>query len=136
MKVRETINNGTILEVKNKKISLNLFELNKYFIPTLEEILSLQLGDLILNIELKGKGTAIPTMEILMNYFNKHLIKKFRNEIQVNYSNHPLAILICANKDLLTSIFNLQNWTFASLRINYYPIPKLPFLLKYKYNLD
>ena len=47
---------------------------NKYFIPTLEEILSLQLGDLILNIELKGKGN--PTMEILMNYFNKHLIKR------------------------------------------------------------
>ena len=36
----------------------------------------------------------------------------------------------------LTSIFNLQNWTFASLRINYYPIPKLPFLLKYKYSLE
>ena len=70
------------------------------------------------------------------DYLNKHLIKKFRNEIQVNYSNHPLAILICANKDLLTSIFNLQNWTFASLRINYYPIPKLPFLLKYKYSLE
>ena len=49
---------------------------NKYFIPTLEEILSLQLGDLILNIELKGKGTAIPTIEILKEYFKKNLLKE------------------------------------------------------------
>ena len=34
MKVREIINNGTIFEVINIKISLNLLELNKYFIPT------------------------------------------------------------------------------------------------------
>jgi len=49
---------------------------NKYFIPTLEEILSLQLHDLILNIELKGKGTAIPTIEILKKYFKKNLLKE------------------------------------------------------------
>ena len=69
-------------------------------------------------------------------YLNKHLIKRFKNKIQVNYSNHPLAILSCANKDLLRSIFNFQDWIFASLRINYYPIQKLPFLLKYKYSLE
>ena len=70
------------------------------------------------------------------DYLNKHLIKRFENIIQVNHSNHPLAILICANKDLLTSIFNLANWTFASLKINNYPLSSLPFLLKYKYSLE
>ena len=49
---------------------------NQYFIPTLEEILSLQLDDIILNIELKGKGTAIPTIEILQKYFKKDLLKE------------------------------------------------------------
>ena len=33
MKVRDSINNGTIFEVINIKIGLNLLELNKYFIP-------------------------------------------------------------------------------------------------------
>ena len=49
---------------------------NKYSIPTLEEILSLELDHLILNIELKGKGTAIPTIEILQKYFKKKLLKE------------------------------------------------------------
>ena len=34
MKIRETINNGTIFEVINIKISLYFLELNIYFIPT------------------------------------------------------------------------------------------------------
>ncbi len=81
---------------------------NKYFIPTLEEILSLQLDDLILNIELKGTGTAIPTIEILKKYYKKDLLKEknilissfdwdelllFRSKSQKT----PIAVLIDGN---------------------------------------
>jgi len=81
---------------------------NKYSIPTLEEILSLELDDLILNIELKGKGTAIPTIEILRKYFKNKLLKEenilissfdwdelliFRSKSQ----KIPIAVLIDGN---------------------------------------
>ena len=45
-------------------------------IPVLEEIIQLINGRVRLNIELKGKGTAIPTIEILKKYFNKDLLKQ------------------------------------------------------------
>ena len=65
MKVRETINNGTIYEVKNIKIRLNLLESIKNFIPEkvfsvkIEEICSVQQGvfvEKILRIPIKNKG--------------------------------------------------------------------------------
>ncbi len=65
---------------------------NKYFIPTLEEILSLQLNDFILNIELKGKGTAIPTIKILRKYFNKGLLKE-KNILVSSFDWDELLIL-------------------------------------------
>ena len=67
--------NLCIEDLDLKTIKSFLIE-NKYFIPTLEEILSLQLDDLMLNIELKGKGTAIPTIAILKKYFKKDLFKE------------------------------------------------------------
>ena len=65
---------------------------NKFFIPTLEEILSLQLDDLILNIELKGKGTAIPTIELLQRYFKKNLLKK-KNILVSSFDWDELLVL-------------------------------------------
>ena len=65
---------------------------NQYFIPTLEEILSLQLDDLILNIELKGKGTAIPTIELLQRYFKKNLLKK-KNILVSSFDWDELLVL-------------------------------------------
>lgn len=65
---------------------------NKYLIPTLEEILSLQLGDLLLNIELKGKGTAIPTIEILKKYYNKDLLNE-KNILVSSFDWDELIIL-------------------------------------------
>ena len=66
MKVRANINNGIIFEVINKKICLNLSELNKYFIPTyafnekIDEICRVQYGVFVekilkVNINIKGK---------------------------------------------------------------------------------
>ena len=65
---------------------------NQFFIPTLEEILSLQLNDLILNIELKGKGTAIPTIELLQRYFKKNLLKK-KNILVSSFDWDELLVL-------------------------------------------
>ena len=65
---------------------------NQFFIPTLEEILSLQLDDLILNIELKGKGTAIPTIELLQRYFKKNLLKK-KNILVSSFDWDELLVL-------------------------------------------
>ena len=65
---------------------------NQFFIPTLEEILSLQLEDLILNIELKGKGTAIPTIELLQRYFKKNLLKK-KNILVSSFDWDELLVL-------------------------------------------
>ena len=67
--------NLCIEDLDLKKIKSFRIE-NKYSIPTLEEILSIELDDLILNIELKGKGTAIPTIEILRKYFKNKLLNE------------------------------------------------------------
>ena len=108
------INLSKILDVNLCIEDLNLKTIksfrieNKYYIPTLEEILSLQLDDLILNIELKGKGTAIPTIEILRKYFKKKLLKEKNilissfdwDELLVFRSNSkttPIAVLIDGN---------------------------------------
>ena len=74
-------------------ITIKSFRIQKkYFIPTLEEILSLQLGDLLLNIELKGKGTAIPTIEILKRYFKKDLLNE-KNILVSSFDWDELLIL-------------------------------------------
>ena len=39
-------------------------------IPTLDEILDVMNGEVVLNIELKGRRTAVPTHELLSRYFN------------------------------------------------------------------
>tara|TARA_Y100000004_G_scaffold168810_1_gene202531 strand:+ start:320 stop:1087 length:768 start_codon:yes stop_codon:yes gene_type:complete len=90
--------NLCIEDLDLKKIKSFRIE-NKYFIPTLEEILSLQLGDLILNIELKGKGTAIPTIEILKNYFNKDLIKE-ENLLISSFDWDELLILRSVSQEI------------------------------------
>ena len=90
--------NLCIEDLDLKKIKSFRIE-NKYFIPTLEEILSLQFGDLILNIELKGKGTAIPTIEILRNYFNKGLIKE-KNILISSFDWDELLILRSVSQEI------------------------------------
>lgn len=63
----------------------------KYPIPTLEEVLERIDGRVLLNIELKGEGTAVPVFEILERYLGTSgwqrkdlLISSFRwNELEV-----------------------------------------------------
>ena len=49
----------------------NIIVLDKYRIPTLEEVLQLIDGQVKLNIELKGYGTASPTNHLINQYNNK-----------------------------------------------------------------
>jgi len=78
-----------------KKIQL----INGSSIPTLNEVIDLIPDDIFLNIELKGKGTAIPTIEILRNYFNKDLIKE-ENLLISSFDWDELLILRSVSQEI------------------------------------
>ena len=101
-----------------KKITV----LDKYRIPTLEEVLILIDGKVKLNIELKGQGTASPTNDIINQYINKEgwtndkfIISSFKwdelEKIRSLNSLIPIAVLV-------------------NTRVN--PIEALPFARKVK----
>jgi len=101
-----------------KKITV----LDKYRIPTLEDVLILIDGQVKLNIELKGQGTASPTNDIINQYINKEgwtndkfIISSFKwdelEKIRSLNSLIPIAVLV-------------------NTRVN--PIEALPFARKVK----
>ena len=101
-----------------KKITV----LDQYRIPTLEDILILIDGQVKLNIELKGQGTASPTNDIINQYINKEgwtndkfIISSFKwdelEKIRSLNSLIPIAVLV-------------------NTRVN--PIEALPFARKVK----
>ena len=101
-----------------KKITV----LDKYRIPTLEDVLILIDGQVKLNIELKGQGTASPTNDIINQYINKggwtndkFIISSFKwdelEKIRSLNSLIPIAVLV-------------------NTRVN--PIEALPFARKVK----
>ena len=101
-----------------KKITV----LDQYRIPTLEEVLILIDGQIKLNIELKGQGTASPTNDIINQYINKggwtndkFIISSFKwdelEKIRSLNSLIPIAVLV-------------------NTRVN--PIEALPFARKVK----
>ena len=82
--------------------------LNKYKIPTLNEVLNLIDGNVFLNIELKGSETALLTNQIIKNYLKKgnwtaekFIISSFNwKELENFYKNNkqvPIAILTDAD---------------------------------------
>ena len=73
---RLTNNKGLIEKTNFDELSTILIK-EKYKIPTLEEVLELLDGQILLNIELKGKNTAIATASIL----EKHA-KKTKNDLK------------------------------------------------------
>ena len=73
---RLTNKKGLIEKTNFDELSTILIK-EKYKIPTLEEVLELLDGQILLNIELKGKNTAIATASIL----EKH-IKKTKNDLK------------------------------------------------------
>ena len=101
-----------------KKITV----LDQYRIPTLDEVLILIDGQIKLNIELKGQGTASPTNDIINQYINKEgwtndkfIISSFKwdelEKIRSLNSLIPIAVLV-------------------NTRVN--PIEALPFARKVK----
>ena len=82
----------------------NIKVLDHYTIPTLDEVLDLVDGRILLNIELKGTQTALLTNQLLQRYFeetkwssDKIIISSFNwEELEIFYqvnSNVPIAVL-------------------------------------------
>lgn len=83
---------------------------NEYQIPTLEEVLNLIDKKCFLNIELKGKNTAIKTFEMVQYYiqnkgwnYDDFIVSSFQNhELETIFTREkkiPLAVLTKANID-------------------------------------
>ena len=87
--------------------------LGSYEIPTLNEVMDLIDGSLILNIELKGSGTAGPTNDLLKDYFKKPswdpskiIISSFKwEELNIFFNlNEEIPIAILTDDDPLKAI--------------------------------
>ena len=87
--------------------------LNGFTIPTLEEVLNLINGRVLLNIELKGSNTAFLTDSLLQTYFEKEtwlpdkiLISSFNwEELKVFYNlNKEVPIAVLTEDDPLDAI--------------------------------
>ncbi len=107
--------------------------LGSYEIPTLNEVMDLIDGSLILNIELKGSGTAGPTNELLKDYFKKSswdpskiIISSFKwEELNIFFNlNEEVPIAILTDDDPLKSI------PFAKIIKAYAINPKYSLLTK------
>ncbi|AXO81260.1 glycerophosphodiester phosphodiesterase [Olleya aquimaris] len=105
----DRLTNGTG-EIGKKTLSQlqNLQVEDQYTIPTLREVLQLIDNKLLINIELKGEGTAIPTCNIIQELINDKkwsldniLVSSFQQNELVdvfNYdSNIPLGVLTKAS---------------------------------------
>ncbi len=94
--------------------------LGAYQIPTLNEVMNLIDGRLILNIELKGSETAIPTNDLLRDYFKKS-------------SWNPSKIIISSFKwDELNLFYNLNKEVPIAVLTDGDPLAALPFARKVK----
>ncbi|MFK7783012.1 glycerophosphodiester phosphodiesterase [Psychroserpens sp.] len=85
------VNKHTLTQLKKLKVE------NKYRIPTLEEVLNVIDRQCILNIELKGSETAMPTCKTISEYIetkywnlNHFLISSFQHqELKTVYNINP-----------------------------------------------
>ena len=100
---RLTKHNGLIGETTFEELN-NILVDKKYQIPTLEQVLDLIDGKILLNIELKGENTAIPTAAILKGYLQssqfdeKKLIVSSKNWKELTLfknqnTNTPIGVL-------------------------------------------
>jgi glycerophosphoryl diester phosphodiesterase len=91
----------------------NIEVLNGFAIPTLEEVMNLIDGRVVLNIELKGSQTALPTNAMLQTFFEqqswspeKILISSFNwEELKLFYeANQEVPIAVLTEDDPLDAI--------------------------------
>ncbi len=135
--------------LENIIVKINRFSTKDIRICSEENLINFSEQSLIGTIKFKNKNSIkrlllfeenkISKLERIdfdeFDYLNKHLVSESKDGILIRYSDHPLALLVCANKHILTKIFGLKTWTFASLKINTYPFKNLPFQIKYNYNI-
>lgn len=81
----------TLAELKQLKVK------EKFDIPTLEEVLNLIDKKCLLNIELKGRGTAIKTCESIETYVNEKGWK-YSDFIVSSFQHHELEEVYSINK--------------------------------------
>ena len=104
--------------------------LGKEKIPTLIEVMNFINSRIILNIELKGKNTAIPTAKLLNNYFfnssmdkDKIFISSFDfNELKIfsdQKTNFKVALLTDSNENPLNFILKAKEINAFAINPNF-----------------
>ena len=104
--------------------------LGKEKIPTLIEVMNFIDSRIILNIELKGKNTAIPTAKLLNNYFfnssmdkDKIFISSFDfNELKIfsdQKTNFKVALLTDSNENPLNFILKAKEINAFAINPNF-----------------
>ena len=111
----------------------NIEVLNGFTIPTLEEVLNLINGRVMLNIELKGSQTAILTDQMLQTFFEKEtwsaekiLISSFDwEELKLFYEvNQKVPIAILTEDDPLDALPIAKELNAAAINPNYKSLNK------------
>tara|TARA_Y100000590_G_scaffold264311_1_gene296949 strand:+ start:1005 stop:1691 length:687 start_codon:yes stop_codon:yes gene_type:complete len=107
-KLERLTNSSGLIESLDLDSIKNIIVLDKYRIPTLEEVLELIDGQVKLNIELKGYGTASPTNNLINQYINngrwtedEFIISSFKwgelEKIRELNTTIPIAVLVNSN---------------------------------------
>ena len=111
----------------------NIEVLNGFTIPTLEEVLNLINGRVMLNIELKGSQTAILTDQMLQTFFEKEtwsaekiLISSFDwEELKLFYEvNQKVPIAILTEDDTLDALPIAKELNAVAINPNYKSLNK------------
>lgn len=111
----------------------NIEVLNGFTIPTLEEVLNLINGSVMLNIELKGSQTAILTDQMLQTFFEKEtwsaekiLISSFDwEELKLFYEvNQKVPIAILTEDDPLDALPIAKELNAVAINPNYKSLNK------------
>lgn len=111
----------------------NIEVLNGFTIPTLEEVLNLVDGKVILNIELKGTRTALLTDSLIRTYLeqeawskDKLLISSFNwEELKLFYSvNKQVPIAVLTEDDPLDAIPIAQSLKATTINPNFRSLTK------------
>jgi len=107
-KLERLTNSSGLIESLDLDSIKNIIVLDKYRIPTLEEVLELIDGQVKLNIELKGYETASPTNNLINQYINngrwtedEFIISSFKwgelEKIRELNTTIPIAVLVNSN---------------------------------------
>lgn len=111
----------------------NIEVLNGFTIPTLEEVMNLIDGRVVLNIELKGNQTALFTDSLLQGYFkegnwspDKILISSFNwEELQLFYEvNTEVPIAVLTEDDPLNAIPIALSLNATAINLDYKSLTK------------